>query len=465
MRDGRRAPRQVRFAAGVTLAGTSCKVPAAANQVAPSTAMTTHLCSRPGRHPAAGLTRRQALRRSATLAGLALSGSLDRLFGNTAELADTPVAARSLGPSLPVAIERCSSYEPALLRQKLDHALDLIGGIGPLVSGKTVTIKLNLTGGPGTLGGLPAYRTYHVHPNLVAALCAALHDAGAARIVLVESGYKSDPLDVAMARATGGWPGWDIGMIAEAGGHTVSWEDTRNRGAWADYVRFDVPWGGTIYPAYLLNRRYHDTDVLISLAKLKEHACAGITLTVKNQFGIAPSSIYGNNLDSRNRPIINEGCLTARNSTFHDGSRMPPSGVPQELDPGSPRNWPYRVPRIVAELWSVRPADLCLIDGIETNRGGEGPWNEGVAPIQPHLLLAGRNGVCTDAIGTMCMGFSPTAGHTQKPFKGANHFTLLAERGYGTNRVSEIEVRGLPLEQAVHPFDPAWTDHAVWAVH
>ena len=64
-------------------------------------------------------------------------------------------------------------------------ALDLIGGIAKLVGGKTVTIKLNLTGGPTRkLGGLPAHRTYHVHPNMVAALCAAVHSAGARRIVM-----------------------------------------------------------------------------------------------------------------------------------------------------------------------------------------------------------------------------------------------------------------------------------------
>ena len=98
--------------------------------------------------------------------------------------------------------------------------------------------------------------------------------------------------------------------------------------------------------------------------------------------------------------------------------------------------------------------DLCLVDGIETNRGGEGPWIKGVQPIQPHLLFAGRNGVCTDAICTAAMGYDPTAVHREFPFMGDNHLALLAQQGVGTNVVKDIEVRGLALKQAIHPFNP-----------
>ena len=48
------------------------------------------------------------------------------------------------------------------------------------------------------------------------------------------------------------------------------------------------------------------------------------------------------------------------------------------------------MPRATADLFGARPVDLCLVDGIETNRGGEGPWIQGVEPIKPSLLFAGR---------------------------------------------------------------------------
>ncbi len=353
-------------------------------------------------------------------------------------------------PSAPVAISRCASYDSQPLFAKLRETLGAIGGIRSLVSGKTVSIKLNLTGGPKwKLGGLPSYRTYHVHPQFVAATCAALDAAGATKIVLLESSYEQKPLEQVMAAG-----GWDIDAINRAGGGKVCWEDTRHKGPWKNYSQLKVPWGGYVYPAFELNQRYEKTDVFISLAKMKDHANAGVTLSIKNLFGIAPTSVYGDTVDGAGQPIVNEQSITPRGDTFHKGIRRPPAGVPQELDPNSSRDWSYRVPRITADLYGARQPDLVLIDGIETNRGGEGPWIQGVEPLAPHLLLAGRNGVCTDAICAAVMGYDPQADHKQFPFMGDNHLKLLADKGIGTIDPSQIEVRGLALEQAKFPFNP-----------
>ena len=118
-------------------------------------------------------SRREFLATSLGTAGVLAASGLSR-----AEVAEKvyypsvklPVAV----PTAPVAIQRCRSYDPAAMREKLDAALNLIGGLKKLVSNKTVSIKINVTGGPGTLADLPGYRTYQIHPNLLAALCAAL---------------------------------------------------------------------------------------------------------------------------------------------------------------------------------------------------------------------------------------------------------------------------------------------------
>ena len=391
------------------------------------------------------VNRRLFLRQTSVLAGLAGTAAVLPFGATSAEARPT-----KSGPSLPVAIGRCRTYDPPGLGETLRTALDQIGGIGPLVRGKTVTVKLNLTGGPRwKLGGLPAYRTYHVHPRFVEATCAALHGAGAKRIVIVESGYAREPLEKSMAAG-----GWDIDAINRAGGGHVTWEDTRHRGPWRGYSRLNVPWGGYVYPAFDLNARYEKTDVFVSLGKMKDHANAGVTLSVKNLFGIAPTSIYGGALDGAGHPAVDENTTTARGDTFHKGQRMPPAGSPREVDPDSSRDWSYRVPRVTADLFGARLPDLCLIDGIETNRGGEGPWIKGVQPVRPQLLLAGRNGVCTDAVGTAAMGYDPTAKDKQFPFMGDNHLRLLADQGIGTIDIDQIEVRGLPLKQAVFPFNP-----------
>ncbi len=344
-------------------------------------------------------------------------------------------------PSLPVAIQRCPSYEPAVVRARIDTAIDLIGGLKRLVENKSVTIKLNLTGGARELGGLPAHRTYHVHPHVVAATCAALHDAGARRITVVESQYTRKPIEQVLVEA-----GWDVAAIKSAGGQKVSFEDTRNRGRFEKYSRLEVPWGGYIFPAFDVNACYEKTDVFVSLAKMKDHANAGITLAVKNLFGIAPTSLYG-------ADAPNEDSVTAR-APFHNGGKPLPDGVPAERDHGLPNHWSVRVPRITTDIFGCRPIDLAIIDGVQTNRGGEGPWIKGVQPLAPKLLLVGRNAVCTDAVSAATMGYDPTAGHREFPFMGENHLALSARVGIGTNDLARIEALGLPLDEAVFPFNP-----------
>ena len=116
--------------------------------------------------------------------------------------------------------------------------------------------------------------------------------------------------------------------------------------------------------------------------------------------------------------------------------------------------WKYRVPRVTADCLGARPIDLAVIDGIETNRAGEGPWATKAQPIQPGLLLVGRNPLCTDAVATAAMGYDPLAEHFEFPFPSENHLRLLHGVGVGEIDPKRIEVRGLPLKEAVYPFNP-----------
>ncbi len=396
------------------------------------------------------LGRRELLKCGLGAAALLAGGGLPGAFGVPAKKNMRPTADLSdKAPSAPVAIQRCESFEPKLVRQKMEAALDLIGGVKRLVRNKTVVIKVNLTGMQWKrFAGMPAYESYQTHPHTVGALCAILNDAGARRIVIIENLYWSDPFEEIMIDL-----GWDVAAIESAGGHKVTFEDTRNKGKFRSYSRFKVPWGGFMYPAFDLNQRFEKNDVLISLSKLKQHACAGVTMTIKNMFGITPCSLYGNDAPDEN-------ALTHRTKMFHSGKTKPPAGVPQELDHGLEPHWKYRIPRITADIYGARPVDLTIIDGIRTISGGEGYWNKGVALQEPKVLLAGRNGVCTDAVGTAVMGFDPMANHMEHPFPGENHLRFLASKGLGTNDPSRIEVVGLPIEEALYPFDKKQpTDH------
>ena len=382
-------------------------------------------------------TRRQALKRIGTIAGAA-SLTLRAFSANS-----TPRRKKN-APSDRVAVLPCRSYEARELRSAFEKLFDLLGGIRSLVSNKTVTIKINLTGMKWLpFAGMPAYESYQTHPATLAALCSILHDFGAQRIVVVECLYWDRPMEESLRKA-----GWNVKEIISAGGHRVSFEDTRNRGRWRRYSRFYVPWGGFIYPAFDFNQRYEKTDVLISLSKLKQHACAGVTMTVKNMLGATPTSLYGNQAPTEN-PLVH------RTDIFHSARKRVPAGVPEELPNRFPRKAQIRIPYITADIYGARPVDLAIVDGIRTISGGEGWWNRGVKLEEPKLVLAGRNGVCVDAVGTYLMGFNPDAEHGKTPFPGPNCLRLLREVGLGTNKLEEIEIVGGSVEKLRYPFPAA----------
>ncbi len=99
----------------------------------------------------------------------------------------------------------------------------------------------------------------------------------------------------------------------------------------------------------------------------------GVTLSIKNIFGITPASIYGDDAGKQNP---NESPAKGRVETKESASSSLCS--PSELDPSSSCDAGYRMPRIVTELCAARPIHIALIDGIETMAGGEGPWIRGV---------------------------------------------------------------------------------------
>ena len=136
--------------------------------------------------------------------------------------------------------------------------------------------------------------------------------------------------------------------------------------------------------------------------------------------------------------------------------------MPQEIDPESPRDPGYRIPRIVTDLVEARPVHLSIVDGVSTIRGGEGIWNKGVQTVHPGLLLAGTNAVCVDTVYAAVMGYDPRADRGTAPFvRGENTLKFGEERGIGTAEISQIEVAGLSLREATFDFGPGPTGEPV----
>jgi len=360
------------------------------------------------------------------------------------------------GPVEPVSVAKVRSYDEDLTA-RFRQMFDQIGGIGNQVKGKTVGVKVNLTGG-APFPGYTVGDTHWVHPRVVGAAVAAFGTLGAKRIRILEGaesrkrGYKLED------KLLSG--GWDVAAIRNAA-PLVEFEDTDRLGDAKQYSLVKVQSKPYVFPAFLMNHSYEDCDFFVSLGKMKNHEEMGITICIKNLFGITPLGVYGD-----------------REKVFHYGQVQAPSGAPVELDPKSNRYEGWRLPRILADIVGARPVDLAIADGIIATVGGEGPWVLGSKPIHPGLLVIGRNVVNTDTVAAATMGYNPRAGRHEPPyrvfknpkdhppeqchpvdetFQYADNMMLLAEAaGLGSADLTKIDVRGVPIKEAMVDYEAFW---------
>jgi uncharacterized protein (DUF362 family) len=342
-----------------------------------------------------------------------------------------------------VSIVRCRDYRD--FSGQLTKGFDQIGGIRELVGGKTVALKLNLTGNPKNFPLTPNL-PYRTNGETVAKTVHLLAQAGAKRVRIIESFFPATQDPALWARY-----GLDVNAINNLGTQ-VEWENVQNLGNYKKYVRLKVPWGGYMYPAYHINEAFTKCDVYASLSKLKNHWIAGVTMSMKNNFGDTPCSLYGSDCGSDG----NERPTKERGGVLHEGKTKAPAGVDAELHPDSPRDPGYRVPRILVDQIGIRPVDLAIIDGVETVRGGEGPWLPGgVERMTPGVIIVGRNPVSSDAVGMAVMSYSTKADRGTSPFiRGDNSLKLAEAVGLGTADLDRIEVVGLSIKDARINFGP-----------
>ncbi len=395
------------------------------------------------------LTRRDWL----ALSGLA-AGAM--ALGPAKARSEERTPASTAGPVEPVSVAKVRNYDEDLTAQ-FRQMFDQIGGIGNQVKGKTVGIKVNLTGG-GRFPGYAAGDTHWVHPRVVGAVVAAFGALGAKRIRILEGaesrkrGYKLEE------KLLSG--GWDVNAIRNAA-PLVEFEETDAVGQAKQYSLLKVQSKPYVFPAFQMNHSYEDCDFFVSLSKMKNHEEMGLTLCIKNLFGVTPLGVYG-----------------SRETVFHYGQVQAPSGAPAELDAKSNRYEGWRLPRILVDILGARPVDLAIADGIVSMVGGEGPWVLGSKPIHPGLLVVGKNCVNTDTVTAACMGYNPRAGRHEAPyrlykdpkthppeqlqpgdetFQYADNTVLLAEAaGLGSADLEKIDVRGVPIKEATFEYEAFW---------
>src|SRR5258705_13092753 len=292
-----------------------------------------------------------------------------------------------------VAIVPCKSYGSEV-HAAMEKCFDLLGGIGSLVKNKTVTVKLNLTGTNfKPFLDRPVGETYMTHYATAIALANLLFAAGARRVRFVESTQSKASLQSTLALAE-----WDVKALEALG--KMEFENTRNLGSGKSYSHLRVRTGGYVFSTLDLNHAYEETDVMVSLAKLKNHITAGVTLSMKNLFGLTPNSLYGDEAGNED--------ATAGRGPLHNPTEFPNVRLPGLKEGITSTDATWRVPRIVVDICAARPIHLAIIDGITAMNGGEGPWFSDAAPIkftQPGVLIAGLNTEDTDAVATAVIGY------------------------------------------------------------
>ncbi|HXH83579.1 MAG TPA: DUF362 domain-containing protein, partial [Candidatus Tectomicrobia bacterium] len=143
-------------------------------------------------------------------------------------------------------------------------------------------------------------------------------------------------------------------------------------------------------------------ELFVSMPKLKTHHWAGVTLSMKNLFGIVPGAIYG--------------------------------------WPKNPLHW-AGIEQSILDLNSTLPRpQLSIVDGI-VGMEGNGPIQG--RPKAAGVLIFGADPVAVDATATRVMGLEPWQ----------VRYLAEAERFLGNLADDRIQQIGEPLERVVQRFE------------
>jgi len=176
------------------------------------------------------------------------------------------------GPLLQVALVPCPDYDPDTLAAAIREGWR--SSRPPDVGGKRVVIKPNMV-------DVSDARPIHTDSRLVEALILHIAGGGAREIVLAEGTSHNRDSELLFRRS---------GYEALAKRRGIRFVDLNYDDV--DRVKCVNP-RATLLKEMSLPRTITMADVIVSVPKLKTHKLAGITLSMKNMFGILPGMVYG----------------------------------------------------------------------------------------------------------------------------------------------------------------------------
>jgi uncharacterized protein (DUF362 family)/Pyruvate/2-oxoacid:ferredoxin oxidoreductase delta subunit len=250
-----------------------------------------------------------------------------------------------------------------------------IGGLDKIVkSSDKVFIK------PNHLGNHPIERGINTHPLVLGEMCKMLLDLGAKITVgdgLDKSGLK---------------PFKKSGTFQVCDKLGISLVNLKG----SDYELVKIP--NTIVKTVHFSRIALESDLIITMPKLKTHVLTLYTGAVKNSYGFLP-----------------EGFRADLHRQFIE---------------------PKRFSEAVVDVFDIKRPALAIMDAVVALEGN-GPSRSG-HPREVGLLLASRDCVALDSVASALIGFEPDEIVTTK---------IAAERGYGTNDLDHIDISGEPLQE------------------
>lgn len=309
------------------------------------------------------------------------------LFGSTAAASFSVVAggcqarwsqkAYRKAPQSQVAILPASDYEAALT-DTVKQGIHL-AGLKP--QGKRVVLKPNMV-------EFDPNGAINTHPAVVAAAIDAFRSLDAREVIVAEGpGHRRDTEYLLTASGL-------FGTLKERGMTftDLNLDDIQHNRLLSHYTELE----NLYLPATIKN-----ADLLVSMPKMKTHHWVGVTLSLKNMFGIMPGSVYG-----WPKNVLHWSGI--ENSIIDINSSLP---VPQ----------------------------FAIVDGI-VGMEGNGPIQGQAKPAG--VLLFGQDMVAVDATASRLMGVDPQA------------VGYLAEAGkfLGNIQAGHIQQVGEPVEQLQQDF-------------
>ena len=245
------------------------------------------------------------------------------------------------------------------------------------VRGKSVLLKPNLV-------EFVKGASINTDPRMVVAAANALRRLGASSVVVAEGpGHRRDTEAIAFASGL-------REALDDAGLAFVDLND-------APLVRTPLRTRYTGLDALWVPKVLRETEVVVSMPKLKTHHWVGVTMSLKNCFGCMPGRVYGWPKD-----------------VFHV------RGIPES---------------ILDIAAAVRPS-LAIVDGI-VGMQGDGPIMGD--PVPSGVVVVSRDLVAADVTGARLMGMDPEKVgylHEAGRFLGQARSELIEQRGEDPGRLT-----------------------------